>query len=288
MLTAEEVRQVRRLQLQAGMRVDSLFSGNYRSAFRGRGMEFEEVRPYVPGDDVRRIDWNVTARTGQPYVKEFREERQLTLVLALDVSGSVGFGSGGRDGRTDKALQQARVGAALAHAATRAQDRVGIVTFADAVREYLPPRRSRGHAWRVARTAFSRGDRHAGTDVVAAAEFLGRVLKRRSVVCFLSDFLDPGPWDRAVASLGRRHRIHAFVFHDPREAELPSVGLLEVRDAETGRTLVLDTRRTRGGMPVAERVERLRRAGARATAISTEDDAFARLIDHFQRVERLR
>lgn len=288
MLTAEEIRQVRRLQLQAGMRVDSLFSGNYRSAFRGRGMEFEEVRPYVAGDDVRRIDWNVTARTGQPYVKEFREERQLTLVLALDVSGSVGFGSGGRDGRTDKALQQARVGAALAHAAMQAQDRVGLVTFADSVREYLPPRRSRGHAWRVARTAFGHGDRHAGTDVASAAWFLGRVLRRRSVICLLSDFLDPQPWDRALASLGRRHRVHAFVFHDPREAALPRVGLLEVRDAETGRTLVLDTRRTPAAMPVSARVERLRRTGARTTAISTDDDAFSRLLEHFQRVERLR
>ena len=155
MLTPEEIRQIRHLQLQAGHRVDSLFAGNYRSAFRGRGMEFEEVRPYLPGDDVRHIDWNVTARTGDAFVKEFREERQLTLLIAMDVSGSLGFGSGGRDGRTDKALHQARIGAALAHAATRNNDQVGLLAFHHEVVTYIPPRRSRGHTWRVIRSVFS-------------------------------------------------------------------------------------------------------------------------------------
>ena len=288
MLTPEELRQIRRLQLQAGRRVDSLFAGNYRSAFRGRGMEFEEVRPYVPGDDVRRIDWNVTARTGEPFIKEFREERQLTLVLVLDVSGSVGFGSGGLDGRTDKALQQARIGAALAHAATAASDQVGLVAFGRDVVEYIPPRRSRGHAWRVIRTAFAHRAEQRGTDVQAAAEYLGRVLKRRAVICFISDFIDPGPWDRALASIGRRHRLNAFLLHDPRELQLPRVGLVELEDAETGETVLVDAARLRGVLGVQAREQRLRRAGAQVTAVSTHDDPFQRLVEHFRRVERLR
>ncbi len=288
MLTPEELRRIRALQLQAGRRVDSLFAGNYRSAFRGRGMEFEEVRPYVPGDDVRHIDWNVTARTGEAFIKEFREERQLTLVLVLDVSGSVGFGSGGRDGRTDKALQQARIGAALAHAATQASDRVGLVAFGREVVEYIPPRRSRGHAWRVIRTAFAHRAEQRGTDVAAAAEYLGRVLKRRAVICFISDFIDPGAWDRPLASLGRRHRVNAFLLHDPREAALPRGGLVELVDAESGQALLVDASRLRSLVGVEERLGRLRRAGAQVTAVSTEDDPFQRLVEHFRRVERLR
>ncbi len=288
MLSAEELRQIRRLQLQAGRRVDSLFAGNYRSAFRGRGMEFEEVRPYVPGDDVRRIDWNVTARTGEPFIKEFREERQLTLVLVLDVSGSVGFGSGGRDGRTDKALQQARIGAALAHAATAANDRVGLVAFGREVVEYIPPRRSRGHAWRVIRTAFAHRAEQRGTDVAVAAEYLGKVLKRRAVICFLSDFIDPGPWDRVMASISRRHRVNAFLVHDPRELALPRVGLVELEDAETGQTVLVDAARLRGVLGVQAREQRLRRTGAQVTTVSTMDDPFQRLVEHFRRVERLR
>jgi uncharacterized protein (DUF58 family) len=287
-LTSEELRQIRRLQLQAGRRVDSLFAGNYRSAFRGLGMEFEEVRPYVPGDDVRRIDWNVTARTGEPFIKEFREERQLTLVLVLDVSGSVGFGSGGRDGRTDKALQQARIGAALAHAATAAQDQVGLVAFGGRVVEYIPPRRSRGHAWRVIRTAFAHRAEQRGTDVAVAAEYLGKVLKRRAVICFISDFIDPGPWDRALASLASRHRVNAFLLHDPHEQAFPRVGLVELEDAETGQVVLVDAARLRGVLGVQERERRLRRAGAQVTAVSTLDDPFQRLVEHFRRVERLR
>ncbi|MFH1470057.1 MAG: DUF58 domain-containing protein [Pseudomonadota bacterium] len=288
MLTPEELRQIRRLQLQAGRRVDSLFAGNYRSAFRGRGMEFEDVRPYVPGDDVRHIDWKVTARTGMPFVKEFREERQQVLVLVLDISGSVGFGSGGRDGRTDKALQQARVGAALAHAATQVNDQVGLVAFAQQVVDFIPPRRSRGHAWRVIRTVFSHRAQQRGTDVGAAAEFLSRVLPRRAVVCFLSDFIDPRPWGRAMASLSRRHRVNAFVLHDPRELALPDVGLVELEDAETGQTVLVDAARVRGSLGVEARLQRLRRAGAHVTAVGTGDDPFQRLEEHFRRIERLR
>lgn len=287
MLTPDELRQIRRLEIQAGRRVDSLFAGNYRSAFRGRGMEFEEVRPYLPGDDVRHIDWNVTARTGDAFVKEFREERQLTLVIAMDVSGSSAFGSGGRDGRTDKALQQARIGAALAHAATRNNDQVGLIAFHQEVVDFIPPRRSRGHAWRVIRSVFS-GRGPGGTDLAGAMEYLGRVLRRRAVVCLLSDFLDAGPWEQRLAPLARRHRVNAFVVHDPREENWPRVGLVEIRDLESGRHLLLDTGRFGARMSVASRVQRLVRSGAHVTAVSTGDDPFQKLVEHFHRLERLR
>ncbi|MFN7132212.1 MAG: DUF58 domain-containing protein, partial [Myxococcales bacterium] len=217
MLSPEELRQIRRLSVQAGRRVDSLLAGDYRSAFKGSGMEFEEVRTYVPGDDVRRIDWNVTARTGEAWIKEFREERELTLLVLLDVSGSVRFGSGGRDGRTDKRLQMARVAGGLAYAALRTGDRVGLLSFSDRIHHFLPPRRSRGHAWQVIRSAFEHhGDDH-GTDIAGALAYASKVMKRRAVVCVLSDFFATRPFASELGALVRRHRTHALLFHDPRE-----------------------------------------------------------------------
>jgi uncharacterized protein (DUF58 family) len=288
MLTSEELRQIRRLQIQLNRRVDSPFSGQYRSAFRGRGMEFEEVRPYVPGDDVRHIDWNVTARAQQPFVKEFREERELTLVLAVDVSGSLRVGTGGRDGRTDKRLQQARLAGALAWAAVRSGDRVGMMSFTDQVESFLPPRKSRGHAWTVLREAFAPPPARRGTDLALALDRLGRFLKRRSVLVLLSDFLSPTPWERPLSALVSRHQVHAFLVHDPLEARWPAdVGLIEVEDAETGGRGLLDSAKLRA-LDVAERARAVRRAGAWVTSVSTAEDPFAQLLHHFQRLEQTR
>jgi uncharacterized protein (DUF58 family) len=281
-LSPEELRQIRRLSVQAGRRVDSLLAGDYRSAFKGSGMEFEEVRPYVPGDDVRRIDWNVTARTGEAWLKEFREERELTLLVLLDVSGSVQFGSGGRDGRTDKRLQMARAAGGLAYAALRTGDRVGLLTFSDRVHRFLPPRRSRGHGWQVIQAAFERQGEDHGTDIGGALAFASKVLKRRAVVAVLSDFLSDRPYETALGALVRRHRTHALLFHDPREQQMPALGLVTLRDAETGRLRVVDTSRLRGGSSVEERLADLRRHGVRASAVSTADDAFIRLQQHFR------
>ncbi len=285
-LSAKERHQIRRLQVQAWRRVDNLFAGSYRSAFRGRGMEFQEVRPYVPGDDVRNLDWNVTARTGEPFVKEFQEERQLTVLVAMDVSGSLGFGSGGLDGITDKAMQQARVGAALAHAATKNRDRVGLLTFDEQVRTYIPPRAGRVHTWSVIRSVFTHGTVGRGTDMVHVADFLGKVLRRRTVLCLVSDFIDDGDWDRALGVLAQRHGIHVFLVFDPLEETLPPAGLMQMEDAETRRSQVFDFRSTRVVQPVQQRLERLRRIGVRASAISTEYDAFSALVSHFERLER--
>ncbi len=283
MLTPEELRQIRRLHLQAGRAVSSPFAGEYRSAFKGRGMEFEEVRPYVPGDDVRHIDWNVTARTGEPFVKEFREERELQLLLVTDVSGSVHFGSGGLDGETDKRRQLARVAGALAFAATRNNDKVGLITFSDRIERAVPPRKSRGHAWTVIRALFEDHPQGQGTNLAQALERAGQMLSRRAVICVLSDFLAPAGFERELRVLSWKHRVHCFLVHDPREARLPPVGLLRIRDAETGRERTVDARHLRIASPVPERLALLRRAGARVCEVPVDQDAFHLLIGHFRR-----
>jgi uncharacterized protein (DUF58 family) len=281
MLTPEELRQIRRLHIQAGRNVDSLTAGEYRSTFKGSGMEFEEVRPYVPGDDVRRIDWNVTARSDEPYVKEFREERELTLLLVLDVSGSVRFGGGGHDGRTEKRLQIARVAGGLAYAAIRSNDRVGLVRFTDHVEQYLPPRKSRGHGWEVVRAAFEGASASRRTDLGATLTFVNRVLRRRAVVVILSDFISDA-FAEPLRVLARRHRVHAFLFTDALEHAMPDIGLLSLEDAETGQVMVVDAKALRARQAPQARLNELRRLGVRSTIVQSDDDAYLKLHQHFR------
>ena len=283
MLTPEELRELRRLHISAGRRVDNLFAGDYRSAVRGQGMEFEEVRAYVPGDDVRHIDWNVTARTGEPFIKVYREERQVTVLLVVDISGSTGVGSGGRDGRTDRRLQIARVAGGLAYASIRNQDRIGLVTFTSDVETYLPARRSRGHVWAVIQRVYEATGQSRGTDLSAALGFVHQMQRRRAVVVVVSDFLDGGPWESVLGSVARRHKVHAVAVHDPLDAGLGSLGLVEVVDSETGQTRLVDAAAWVARQSVEERVARVRRCGARTVALSTEEDPFAVLHRHFQR-----
>ncbi len=285
MLTQEELKELRRLQVRLGKRVDALFSGDYRSAVRGRGMEFEEVRPYVPGDDIRYIDWNVTARTSSPFIKVFREERQNTLLLAVDVSGSSRVGTGGRDGRTDRRLQQARIAGALAYAASANRDRVGLVLFSDRVESFLPPRPVRSHAWAVIQALFSVDAQHRGTDLAAMFAHLSRVQRRRATIVVMSDFLDDGPWAKALTTLSRRHEVHAVLVHDAFDAEVSGLGLVDVVDAETGETALVEGARW-AEHSVAARVEVVRRSGARTVAIGTSDDPFIKLQNHFHHVRR--
>ncbi len=282
MLTPDELRQIGRLHAQVGRRVDALLAGEYRSAFRGSGMEFEEVRPYSPGDDIRRIDWNVSARTGDPFLKVFREERELTMLLIVDRSGSVRFGGGGRDGRTDKRLQMARVAGALSYAALRSSDRVGLITFSDGVEQYLPPRKTRGHAWSVIRAVYESVQRDRGTNLQAAIVKAQAVLKRRAAVVIVSDFLGPDTWVDALRVLQKRHRVHAFLVHDPAEAGIPDLGLVTVADAETGAVRTVDARRWVAEAAVERRLANLRRLGVRVSAVSTADDAFQRMHTHFR------
>jgi uncharacterized protein (DUF58 family) len=284
LLTPEELRELRRLHIQAGRKVNSLFAGDYRSALRGQGMEFEEVRAYHPGDDVRHIDWNVTARTGEPFIKIFREERQLTVILLVDVSGSARVGTGGRDGRTDRRLQIARIAGSLAFASLRNRDRVGLVTFSDQVESYLAPRRSRGHSWAVIQAVYAAESQHRGTDIRAALDFVAKTQRRRATVLVISDFLDPARWERTLGTLARRHRIHSILVHDPIDHGLPNLGLVEIQDVETGRPRLVDAAAWGARWTLEQRVARLRGCGTRTLPISTGEDPYGALHRHFHSV----
>lgn len=283
-LTADELRDLRRLHLSVGRRVDSLFGGEYRSAIRGQGMEFEEVRPYVPGDDVRHIDRNVLARTGEPFVKVFQEERQATILTLVDVSGSAGIGGGGVDGQTDRRRQIARVAGGIAYASLRNQDRVGLVSFSDRVESYLPPRRSRGHVWAVIRAAYQRPHGRRGTDLHEVIRFVQRVQRRRAVIVVISDFLDEGAWDRPFGALCRRHTVHAVVVDEPMDHDVRGLGLFRAVDAESGVQRWVDGAAWASVSSLDERRQRLRRCGARVLAMSTHDDPFLALTRHFHRL----
>ena len=237
MLSREQLRAVRKIQIRTSHLVSDLFAGQYQSVFKGRGMEFAEVRLYQPGDDVRTIDWNVTARTGTPHVKRFAEERELTVMLVVDGSASTIFGSR----RQTKQALAAELSALLAFSAITNNDKVGLVMFTDRIELALRPRKGNRHVLRVIREVLSLRPAGRGTDIPAALEHLGRVTKRRCVVFLVSDFLTPG-WRRALRVASRRHDVIAVVLEDRRETELPAVGFVELEEAESGERWVVDTR----------------------------------------------
>jgi uncharacterized protein (DUF58 family) len=285
-ITPELLAQVRRLTIRSRRAVEEVFSGAYRSAFRGQGLEFAEVREYVPGDDIRSIDWNVTARAGRPFVKRFDEERELTVIVALDLSGSLAFGSRARAKR-DAA---AEAGALLALAAARNRDRVGLLLFTDRVELFLPPGKSRSRALRIARELLAFEPEGRGTDLGAAFGFLHRVLRRRSVVFLVSDWRGAG-FDRPLSLLARKHDVVALDVADPLEREAPTRGLLRVRDLETGKAAWVDasSRAARGAWraSVARRGKELdqifRRAGVPRLSLDAERAAAPVLIRYFER-----
>jgi uncharacterized protein (DUF58 family) len=285
-ITPELLAQVRRLTIRSRRAVEEVFSGAYRSAFRGQGLEFAEVREYVPGDDIRSIDWNVTARAGRPFVKRFDEERELTVIVALDLSGSLAFGSRARAKR-DAA---AEAGALLALAAARNRDRVGLLLYTDRVELFLPPGKSRSRALRIARELLAFEPEGRGTDLGAAFGFLHRVLRRRSVVFLVSDWRGAG-FDRPLSLLARKHDVVALDVADPLEREAPTRGLLRVRDLETGKAAWVDasSRAARGAWraSVARRGKELdqifRRAGVPRLSLDAERAAAPVLIRYFER-----
>lgn len=224
----EVLRQVKLIELRTRRLVTALFSGEYRSVFRGQGIEFHEVRAYADGDDFRAIDWNVSARMGSPYVKTFEEERELTLLLVVDRSGSVEFGRP----RT-KADVAVEVAAVLALAAARHSDRVGAVLFAEDVEQVVPPAKGRRHALRVIRDLLAFRPVGRGTNLTAALAYASRLLRHRSIVAIVSDFRAAG-WERQLRRLSSRHDVVAVTVDDPREYELPDAGWIELVDAETG------------------------------------------------------
>jgi uncharacterized protein (DUF58 family) len=227
---------VRRIEIRTRRLVEEVFSGEYHSVFKGTGMEFREVREYVPGDDVRSIDWNVTARTGQPFVKLFEEERELTVMLVVDMSRSGRFGSGART----KVEVAAELCGVLAFCAIANKDKVGLLLFSDRVEKYIPPAKGKSHVLRCIRELLTFEPEGRGTDLNEPLRLLGSVLKRKATVFLVSDFWT-GDFATSLSILGRRHDVVAVRIRDPRETSLPAVGLVRWIDAETGREEVVDT-----------------------------------------------
>jgi uncharacterized protein (DUF58 family) len=237
--TGDILQQVRRIELRTRGLVNSRFTGEYHSVFKGHGIEFAEVREYLPGDDVRAIDWNVTARLGQPYIKRYVEERELTVLLVVDSSGSQRWGSQA----TRKSDVVAEVAATIAMSASRNNDRVGLVLVTDQVEGFAPPRKGRRHVLRLVRDLLSFRPRSRGTDLAAGLDFAARIAPARSIIFLFSDF-QIDAWDafsRALTGAAARHDVVAVHLDDPAEGALPDVGLLAVRDPETGARVVVDT-----------------------------------------------
>ena len=268
------IRRVRRLEIRTRRLVEESLAGSYHSVFRGRGMEFAEVREYVPGDDVRTIDWNVSARMGHPFVKKFTEERELTVVLAVDCSGSERFGTG----PSTKMQIASEISALLAFSAIRNNDRVGLLLFTDRIEHYVPPRKGREHGLRVLRDLLSVQPVGRGTRLSAALEYLRRVVTKRAVVFVVSDFQDDG-FEKTLRVVAQKHDLVAIAVGDPREELLPNVGLVAVRDPETGEVGLLDTgsARVRREYAEASRVARVRlretvrRTGVDLLELSTQE-----------------
>jgi len=236
MLPAETLRKIRRIQITTNRLVNESLGGEYHSVFKGRGMEFDEVREYQHGDDIRTIDWNVTSRTGHPFVKRYVEERELTVMLLVDASASGAFGSAAKL----KMEIAAEISALLAFSAIKNNDRVGAILFTDRVEKFIPPRRGSTHVLRVIRELLYYKPAHKGTRVASALEHLNLVIRKRAVVFLISDLLDQG-YERALKISNQKHDVNVVQLVDPRERELPDVGILELRDAETGEIVYLDT-----------------------------------------------
>ena len=238
MLAPELMEQIRRIEITAKHLVVDVFAGEYQSVFKGRGMEFEEVRPYYPGDDVRRIDWNVTARMASPFVRHYQEERELTVMLLADASGSSEFGTAGGFKRE----LAAELAAVLSFAATTNNDRIGLMVFTDQVELVVPPRKGRRHVLRMVRDLLVFQPEGTGTDISLALNSMNLMLKQRSIAFLISDFISPPEsYRRALAASSRRHDVIAIDLHDPAEREIPPVGIIALEDAETGDLVWVDT-----------------------------------------------
>jgi len=236
MIPKEILKKVREIEIYTNRLVNDVLAGEYHSVFKGRGMEFSEVREYHQGDDIRNIDWNVTARMGHPYVKLHVEERELTVILLIDASASGNFGTVNQM----KGELAVELCAVLAFSAIRNNDKIGLITFTDDVEKYIPPKKGKNHVLRVIRELLYFEPERKGTDIQAALEYLNRVMKRKAVVFLVSDFI-AGDYEQALRVTSRKHDVIPITITDPRETELPKVGLLELEDAEIGEMIMIDT-----------------------------------------------
>ena len=291
MIPREMMRKIRRIQIHTSHIVDDLLAGGWHSAFKGRGIEFEEVRPYQVGDDVRSIDWNVTARAGEPFIKLFREERELSVMLLVDLSASQDFGT---HLQTKRELVT-ELGATLAFSAIKNNDRVGLTLFTDRIEKSLPPRKGTRYVLRLIRELLHCQPVGQGTKLQAALEHLNRTASRRTVVFLISDFQDTG-FEKTLRVTRTKHDVIPMVISDRREVELPSVGLLSLRDPESGRTISIDTSSRRHRHAFRQRMHRnvqqrdalFRRLGLQPILLRTGDDYVEPLQRFFHRRERQR
>jgi len=291
LLARELIRKIRYIQIKTNHLVDEVFAGQYASAFKGSGIEFEEVREYQPGDDIRSIDWNVTARMGKPFVKQYVEERELTVILAVDISPSTRFGTRNQF-KVDLAAELAAV---LAFSATRNNDKVGLVTFTDIIEGFFPPAKGSRHALRLIREVLSAKPQGRGTDISKPLQYINRVTRNRAVVFLISDFLSSG-FEREALITTRRHKLVPVRITDPFELQIPAVGIITLRDAETGEAILLDTRdvntRKRFAAIMASRrkdIESLfRKTGVEVMDIDTGAPYIDRIKEYFARQEQHR
>ncbi len=289
MIPKEVFQKIRRIQIRSSHQVDELLAGSWNSAFKGRGIEFEEVRPYQVGDDVRTIDWNVTARSDQPFVKLFREEREMSVLLMIDLSRSVEFGT---QSQTKRDLI-AELGATLAMSATKNNDKIGVTLFTDQIEKSIPPRKGSRHVLRIIRELLYCQPVGTGTCIRTAIEHLNRTSKRRSVVFLVSDFFDSG-FESVLKVATRRHDIVPITVGDPRERELPNVGLVRLRDNETGQLVMVDTSSSKNrnrfqeiyARQESDRVAMFRRLQLEPIQLTTGQDIVDPLRRYFHRREQ--
>ena len=292
MIPREVLKQVRRVEIATRGLVNDVFSGEYHSVFKGLGMSFAEVREYQYGDDIRNIDWNVTARAGAPFVKVFEEERELTVVLLVDVSGSANFGTGGRM----KEEAAAEICAILAFSAIKNNDKVGLILFSDRIEKFVPPRKGRRHVLRVLRELIYTRAEGRGTDIGAALEYLARIVSRRAVVFVVSDFQAEGH-EQALAVAARRHDLVAIRIGDRREEDLPDIGFVDFEDAESGERVTVnlsdrvfrETFATEARAAEETRTQLFRRTGVDVIEVSADRPYIERLMRFFrERARRFR
>jgi uncharacterized protein (DUF58 family) len=294
MLTPDTLRKIRRIELRTRKLVNDSFAGAYHTIFKGKGIAFDAVRPYEPGDDIRDIDWNVTARTGEPFIKRYVEERELTVMLALDASASAAFGSVNRQKR-DLA---AELGAVLAFTAISNNDKVGLMIFSDQVELFIPPRKGRNHVLRLIRDLLAAQPKQRGTDIALALRTINQLLRRRVIVFLISDFLASSQeYARDLLVTGQRHDVIAVVLSDPREQTWPNAGVIGLNDAETGKIAWIDTSSPQWRKQFNQQAHRfqvtrdqvLSRAGVDRIDVPVDGDYVQALTRFFQqRTQRIR
>ncbi|MDA8141590.1 MAG: DUF58 domain-containing protein [Desulfobacteraceae bacterium] len=286
------IQKIKKIHIRTGRTVNTLMAGQYKSVFRGAGIEFEEVRDYSPGDDVKSIDWKVSARLGRPFIKRFREERELIVMLLVDLSASGRFGTR----QSTKQEIAAETAAILAFNAIRNNDKVGAILFTDQVEHYIPPKKGSGHVWRVIKEIFAHTPQHTGTDISGAVGFLGRVCRKRSVAFVISDFILPaGPVvDRQMRAVSGKHELIQVRVSDPGEFELPEAGIILVQDLESGRLMHLDASHARTRLRYVEQMtaayqsvsEQFKSAGLDCIDIRTTQSAADTLTRYFRMREK--